>query len=583
MASGYHPPNMTASSRLLILLVIVVAVVPYLPSLHFGFVYDDHLAIEENPHLNLWPGLSRIFFSDVWSLSSLGKGSNYYRRMFLLTYEGIFHAAGPVPWAFHFVNLALHGATAVVVFLLSLRVWKKNSIAVMATILFALHPTHAEPVGWIAALSELGYTFFIVLALYFYVQEEPTLWSAASALLSYAMALLWKESALAFVPIIVLFDVLVLRQPRWKLWASAAGVTLAYLGVRIVALHGMAPDVVYPGLTLWTQVLTPVSNIGFYIGKLVVPIQLSAIYTPEFVSRVNARVAVVVLLAILGVWKLRGRMAWSALWIVAGLSPVLLVSRVAVPLADRDLYLPSIGFVWLIAVLLDSWPARIAVPLFAVSGIASSVLLHEYLSKWRDDIPLFEHVLLQQPDSKPARLMLASELARRGQFEKAVAYLDEILLRQPDDAEALIDKAGVQLSMKDFSGVKATCAKVFAIDPNSARCWYNIGYLDENEGRFAEAREKFVRAFQRDPELSQALLHRGVMEARTGDLNQATETLEMAVQRIPTAPALNNLGTVYAERGEFQKAVKAFEMAVRVDPAFELARRNLERAIADSR
>jgi tetratricopeptide (TPR) repeat protein len=104
-----------------------------------------------------------------------------------------------------------------------------------------------------------------------------------------------------------------------------------------------------------------------------------------------------------------------------------------------------------------------------------------------------------------------------------------------------------------------------------------MGYLEEVEGNLAEAREKFAKAYKLDPELSQALLHQGLMEARTGSLESAAKTLELAVQRLPTAPALNNLGTVYAERGDLKKAVDSFRTALRVDPSFELARHNLEK------
>src|SRR5678816_3207694 len=109
----------------------------------------------------------------------------------------------------------------------SLRIWKNASIGVMATVLFALHPTHAEPVAWVAALSELGYTFFLILGLYFYVQEKQSRWAPVIALSAYAMALLWKESAVAFVPLIVLWDVVVEKQWRWRRWCAVAAVSLS--------------------------------------------------------------------------------------------------------------------------------------------------------------------------------------------------------------------------------------------------------------------------------------------------------------------------------------------------------------------
>ena len=576
-----HSPDVRWRARIPYVLLVLVAVLPYLPTLTFGFVYDDHLAIEENPHLNLWPGFQRIFLSDVWTLSASASDSNYYRPMFLVAYHAVFHAAGARPVAFHLVNLLFHVATTLMVFTLSLRIWKKTSIGVIASVLFALHPTHAEPVAWVAALSELGYTLFLIVGLYFYIQEHPSRWTHVLAMASFAVALLWKESAVAFVPLIVLWDVVVTKQWRWKLWGAAAAVTLAYLMLRVVALGGLAPAVHYQ-LTLTTQLLTALSNVGFYVRKLIAPLRLSAVYGTEFVSTLNAKIVLVLVLAALGAWKLRGRQAWSALWIVVGLLPVLLVSRVVVPLADRDLYLPSIGFAWLLAVALDSLTRRVAVPACGALAIVSLVLLVQQLPVWRDDIPLFKQALERQPDSSSIRLLLASELARRNQSSEAIHYLDEILAVRPDDIQALVDKAGVQLSARDFAGVRSTCAKVFAFDPNSARCWYDMGYLEEVEGNLAEAREKFAKAYKLDPELSQALLHQGLMEARTGSLESAAKTLELAVQRLPTAPALNNLGTVYAERGDLKKAVDSFRTALRVDPSFELARHNLERAIADA-
>jgi tetratricopeptide (TPR) repeat protein len=110
-----------------------------------------------------------------------------------------------------------------------------------------------------------------------------------------------------------------------------------------------------------------------------------------------------------------------------------------------------------------------------------------------------------------------------------------------------------------------------------------VGYADAHEGRLADAHAKFARAFQYDPSLSHALLQQGVVEARMGNLSAAVRTLESAVALNPTAPALNNLGSLYANRGEMKKAVQAFQNAVRVDPSFEVARQNLEKALADAR
>jgi len=340
--------------------------------------------------------------------------------------------------------------------------------------------------------------------------------------------------------------------------------------------------VLYPDLAFSTQVFTAVTNVGFYISKLLAPIHLSAFYELEFVHGITLTVAAVVVLVLFSIWWLRGRQAWAAGWILVSLLPVLLVSRIAVPLADRDLYLPSVGFVWLAAMGIERLGRQTSVVLMAILAIAYGALTIQRLPVWRDDLPLFESELRENPESQSLRLLLASELARRGSFDEALLHLDEILKRNPGSMEALVSKAGILSSIEDWPGVRATCAAVFVKDPNSSHCLLNVGYADEREGRLADAHAKFARAFRNDPALSQALLQRGVMEARMGDLSAAVKTMESAVERNPTAPALNNLGSVYANRGEMQKAVQAFQTAVRVDPSFEPARRNLEKALADA-
>jgi protein O-mannosyl-transferase len=564
-------------------LSLAIALLPYVTTLTYGFVYDDRLAIEENSHVRAWPGLGRIFLSDVWTLSSLSTRSNYYRPMFLLAYFGIFQVAGAAPAVFHLVNILFHAAATGMVFVLSLRFWRKEFTAFIAAALFALHPTHVEPVAWIAALSELVYTFFVLLAVYFYTSQPISRGLTAVALSSYAMALLWKESAVAFIPIAVLYDLLVLRQRRWTRWMTIMAVTLAYVGLRVTAMGALSPSILHPNLSLATQVLTAISNVGFYASKLLVPIRLSAFYPTQFISGPALAVIVVLLLVLLSIWTLRDHQAWAASWILASLFPVLLVSRIAVPLADRNLYLASVGFVWLAASWMDRLSRKSSFALLLVITGAYGTLTLRRLPAWRDDMALLGHELRMNPDSVQVRLLLASELARQGELPPALLEVDEILRRHPDDPEALLNKAGLLSTMQDWAGVRSTCTKVFARDPASPRCLMNVGFIDEHEGRLTDAHEKFARAFRGDSSLSQALLHQGIVEARMGRLPEAVRTLEFAVERNPTAGALTNLGSVYANTGEMQKAVQVFQKAVVVDPSFQPARQNLERALAETR
>src|SRR5688572_7221927 len=125
-------PNDSRRTWQLVALVVAAAVLPYLPALDYGFVYDDHLVIEENPYFRIGISLRQVFTSDIWSLTGQGSRSNYYRPMFFLAYEGVFSAAGAAPWAFHLLNFFFHAATTVLVFMLTRRLWNVDSVALVA-------------------------------------------------------------------------------------------------------------------------------------------------------------------------------------------------------------------------------------------------------------------------------------------------------------------------------------------------------------------------------------------------------------------------------------------------------------------
>ena len=133
-----------------------------------GFVFDDAHQILNNPWIRDFRHLSQIFNSDVWAFA--GKDSNYYRPLMHVVYAGIYVTLGPIPWAFHLVNVLLHSAVTIVFFVLVLRILRdgyigghemKGTAALLAASMFAAHPIHTEAVAWVGGLPDVGCTLFL--------------------------------------------------------------------------------------------------------------------------------------------------------------------------------------------------------------------------------------------------------------------------------------------------------------------------------------------------------------------------------------------------------------------------------------
>jgi Flp pilus assembly protein TadD len=569
-------PFVTRKAAWILILVVVLSLLPYLQTLSMGFIYDDRPQIEQNPYLRLWPGFARVFTSSVWSLTDVESDANYYRPLMWIVYNAIYTVAGASPWAFHLINVLLHACVTAVVFLLTLELWKDLRIAGIASILFALHPVHTEPVAWIAAIPELGYTLFFLLALYFYVSDSsPAVHRAIACIACYGTALLWKESALAFLPCVVIYDLFVLREFRVRRYAGLAVTTGVYLAVRTAVLGGLAPSVVHDGWSVTTQILTAISHLGIYIEKLVVPVNLTFFYSLEATSRITSRVLLVLLLFAIAAWKLRGKMAWSLFWIPLTLVPVLVVSRVVVPLAERNLYLASVGFVWIAAEALVRLSKTRQLVLAGAVCIAYFAVDSLRVPVWKDELALFGQALQLHPDNTSIRMRVSSELGRRGRYDESIAQLDIVLKQSPNHLKALTSRAGLLVLKKDWEAVDETCARAFRIDPNSALCHLDVGMADLQRERKEEAWKRFDRALQGDPRMWQALFQQGTIAFNAGDLGTAEQKFAAALAISPAPPIYTILGATYARQGQPQKATAALNQALRIDPGFTPAKKLL--------
>jgi len=378
-----------------------------------------------------------------------------------------------------------------------------------------------------------------------------------------------------FLPCVVLYDAMVLRQFRVSRYAILGAVTAAYLVVRALVFAGLTPSVVHEGLSLPTQVLTGISHLGIYIEKLLVPVNLTFFYGLHATSSVDLRIIAVLLILGLGVWKLRGTLAWSMLWIPLSLLPALAVSRVVVPLAERNLYLASVGFVWIAAVALAHLDFRKAAFLTSALCVGYLAVAWYRVPVWREELSLFSEALQLEPDNSSIRLRVSTELTRRGRLDDAMVQLDEVLKRSPGEIKALTGKAGLQVVKKDWQGVEETCTRTLQLDANSAVCHLDMGLAALNLGRREDAWKRLDRAFQINPRMWQALLQQGAMAFDAGDLPVAVLKLQGAAQLSPSPEVFTMLGAAYGRSGDPQRAANAFQQALRINPGFVPARQAL--------
>src|SRR2546425_751731 len=175
------------------LAVAASAVIAYLGALWNGFVWDDQVIILGNPLVQIWAGLAAAFANPYWPPFV---GGYLYRPLTVFTYVLDWHVGGAA-W-FHAVNLLWHAGVSVLVAMLARR-WAGEAAALVAGILFAVHPVHVEAVANVVGRAELMAAAFTLLAVYAAVEADRPVWSAVC----WALGLLSKEVAVVAPALVV--------------------------------------------------------------------------------------------------------------------------------------------------------------------------------------------------------------------------------------------------------------------------------------------------------------------------------------------------------------------------------------------
>jgi len=373
-------------SRLLgpLLLVAAVAVLVYLNGVPGEFAFDDKL-IQRDPRILGAESFWRIFVTDYWYVYH-GMQPDLYRPLTIASYALNLMLTGLSSPAFHIVNILLHAAVCILVVLLVDALLRDRALAVVSGLLFASHPIHTEAVTGIVGRAEILAALFLLVALYLHARRYklrgsgPAFWMPLAGL-SYFCALLCKETAIVGVGLLLLVDGVGRARDAWqepatggardvargldqtlKAVALALGAAAVFLVIRYLVLGAFLqhppPRDYYLlfGQPLLTRLLTAFKILPIYLRLLFFPYTLSADYSYRQVTLSHSLDGPDPLIGMLAAAGLGAAMLWAlrarvpALLFGLGFFGISysLVSNFVVPIgvlvAERLLYLPSIGF-----------------------------------------------------------------------------------------------------------------------------------------------------------------------------------------------------------------------------------------------
>ena len=217
----------------ILILILAMNIGLYSLNLNDFFVSDDfdwvHITHTSEKPLYLY------FASNY---SGLHEGGSY--RPFINTLFKIDHSIwGLNPVGYHITNLLFHALTAFVIYLLVLKLFAKNKLAVLSGILFSIMPNHAEVAIWISGRCDVSSVLFYLLSFYLYIifREKKRYRYFGLSILCFVISLLSKEMAITLPAIILAYELyLIWQKQNYKLIYYIKSIGWSFIYVALVVL-----------------------------------------------------------------------------------------------------------------------------------------------------------------------------------------------------------------------------------------------------------------------------------------------------------------------------------------------------------
>ncbi|HKT12004.1 MAG TPA: tetratricopeptide repeat protein [Terriglobia bacterium] len=603
-------PATVQPDAVLIGALIFCAALPYLNTLLNGFVYDDNRQVLDNPYLKNFHFLPQIFGTTVWSFVGKQGVSNYYRPMMTLGYALCYHLFGPLAYGFHLGNVCLHVSIVVLLFFVARRLFNDSAVGFAAACLFAIHPIHTEAVAWVAAVTDLEVTFFYLLTFWLFLnmarpQGGISPWIKLAAVVSFALTILSKEQSLTFPFLAMVYEHFFRgdrAETHWWQKLRRYGdfwlMDFAYVVFRVEHLGAFAPQIQLSQLGWYSSILSALALVGQYLGKLFWPVHLCAYYvfqkgTSAFEPRVMAGIAALAACAAVFalIFRRNRTAAFGFIWFFLTLAPVLDVQYLAGNVfAERYLYLPSVGFCWIVAWAgVKLWRALAArnsdsghalLAACCALGLLMAVRVVTRNRDWRIDVALYSQTLKLSPRATNIRENLGVVDWNHGRIGEAEKQWDIALKLNPNSPITLTNLGLVYAKRKEYQKAEHFFREAMLHKPGYTDPHLNLGSMDMDLGRFQDAEWQLRAAVALSPLIPSCHNKLGMLYFKEGRLSEAAAQFSQSVQAAPNFEGYDGLGDVYLQWADLGRARQAYAAASRINPYDSRAHFGLARVAA---
>ncbi len=461
-------------------------------------------------------------------------------------------------FGYHFVNVVLHFFNGILMFLAVRKVmswaavekWLALVLATFAGGLFLLHPLQTESVSYVASRSETLSVFFVLatLVVFLYRKGAAVGYGTVLAVLAlYGAAVLTKEHT-AVLPLLLL-----LTDYYWNPGFSLAGVRSNWRLYIPIAVAGAL------GVALVARVLSVASSAGFgvkeftwyqyfftecrviwdYLRMFLLPIGQNLDADFPISRSIIDHGAIIGILGLLAVtvaaWIYRRRFplasyGWFVFLIL--ITPTSSFVPIKDPFAERRLYLPFIGLLFITVEFLRRWKIgkNALITVLSLVLVAEAAATYQRNQLWDSAIDMWNDTVAKSPHKLRPRFQLAMAYFQTGHYPEAIENFEKASELESPNFDLLLDWALAYDGVGKPAEAIAKLRQAAAFE-KSAHVYSQIGMEYGKMGQYPQALDALATSIQLDPNFmgGMAYVYRGDVFSVQGNKVQAAEEYRHAL------------------------------------------------------
>lgn len=471
----------------------------YANSLFGDFLSDDISGISQNPNIN---HLSHFIFPRLPFFSPL-----YFLQSF------IYALFGPVPFFYHLLNVSLHLGSVLAIFITTDLLFA-FPIALFVAGLFAVHPLLTESVAWISAMPYTLSSLFLLLSFLIYITGKNKTASFFS-LFSFFLGLISNEKIVVFPLILFLYELSFGNLK--KFWRKLLSFFALSGFFAFLYLSKIAQVVSVPQASFYQYQEAGINNpflqipiaVTSYLQLLFFPKDLSFYHTElsftqtEFLIKLIIFIIFIILI-IFSFFKNRRIFFWLSFFLIL-LSPTLNPLGIGWIVAERYVYLASLGIIAIIGLLIQKIGAIFKKPAVAVFLFSFLLFLFSLRTIMRNlDFQNQDHLWLATAKTSPSSSQnhnnLGDYYGRHGNLEKAAEEFKIAIKLLPNYGDAYHNLANIYAQMGKLDQAIENYQKAISTNPNLWQSYQNLGIIYLQLGDKQKAAQNFQEALNINPQ-----------------------------------------------------------------------------------